>query len=341
MRSDIDRERGAQIGDARLPPLTALRCFEAAARLESFSRAADTLHLTHGAVSRAVRLIEDDLGTALFERRSRRVFLTEAGRRLAAAVRDGFDRIGRVAQEIRQQDAAGPVTLSCEPTLLMRWLIPRLPSFHAAHPDIALHLVAAGGPVHLGNGIDLAIRRSDFPLSPGMHGDILFDERIGPVCRADMIDRFFDRTGTTSTLRADATVLHTRTRPDAWATWAMAAGVHPPAGADHRFEHFYLSLQAASAGIGVAIGAWQMVRDDIANGTLAAPLGFADDGSRYVLLSTVERSQRVAAACGAMLEWVTAGTVREQCVRQEPAFDRPFTGISVAKPRSRPSAGRA
>lgn len=159
MGSDSIRQPDSQNDDPRLPPITALRCFEAAARLESFSRAADMLHLTHGAVSRAVRLIEDDLGSALFERRSRRVFLTDSGRRLAMAVREGFGQIGKAAQEIREQNATGAITLSCEPTLLMRWLIPRLPAFHAAHPDIALHLVAAGGPVRLGSGIDLAIRR--------------------------------------------------------------------------------------------------------------------------------------------------------------------------------------
>ncbi|WP_246802632.1 LysR family transcriptional regulator [Ensifer sp. ENS02] len=90
MSSDHFGELHSQMSATRLPPLAALRCFEAAARLESFSRAADALHLTHGAISRAVRLIEDELGVALFERRSRRVFLTEAGRKLAAAVREGF-----------------------------------------------------------------------------------------------------------------------------------------------------------------------------------------------------------------------------------------------------------
>lgn len=333
MRSDIDRQQGSQIGDARLPPITALRCFEAAARLESFSRAADALHLTHGAVSRAVRLIEDDLGAALFERRSRRVFLTEPGRRLAQAVRDGFGMIGRVAQEIRDQDAAGPITLSCEPTLLMRWLIPRLPSFHVAHPDIAIHLVAAGGPVRLGSGIDVAIRRSDFPLPPDLRAEVLFDECVGPVCRADMVDRFFDRASGTVTVRDDAPLLHTRTRSDAWATWALASGVRPFTGAGQIFEHFYLSLQAATAGLGVAIGSWQMVRDDIAHGALAAPLGFVDDRSRYVLLSAAERSQRVAASCDAILAWVAAGTVNEQ--GQAPIASSPQDGLDAPNSTTR------
>lgn len=255
------------------------------------------------------------------------MFLNESGRRLAQAVCDGFDMIGRVAQEIRDQGAAGPITLSCEPTLLMRWLIPRLPSFHAAHPDIALHLVAAGGPVRLGSGIDAAIRRSDFPLSPDVRAEVLFDERVGPVCRADMVDRLFDRAGGTVTLRDDAPLLHTRTRSDAWAPWALASSARALTGAGQIFEHFYLSLQAATAGLGVAIGSWQMVRDDIANGTLAAPLGFVDDGTRYVLLSAAERSQRVAASCDAILAWVTAETVNEQ--GQAPTASFPQDGLNA------------
>jgi DNA-binding transcriptional LysR family regulator len=301
MDADVIGEPGSQTG--RLPPLAALRCFEAAARLESFSRAADALCLTHGAVSRAVRLIEDDLGVALFDRRNRRVFLTDHGRRLADAVREGFGRIGRAAQDIRDHGKAGPVTLSCEPTLLMRWLIPRLPAFHAACPGIAVHLVAAGGPVRLGDGIDLAIRRSDFVLSPDILAEQLFEERVGPICRGDLIDRFFDRTGGMARLRPGAPLLHAQSRPHAWAKWCDDTGTERPAGPSRSFEHFYLSLQAATAGIGVAIGPWQMVRDEIAAGLLAAPAGFVGDGSRYLLLSPGERSPRVAVACYALLSW--------------------------------------
>lgn len=303
MRSDTDRQPGSQIGDSRLPPITALRCFEAAARLESFSRAADMLNLTHGAVSRAVRLIEDDLGAALFERRSRRVYLTDQGRRLAQSVRDGFGMIGRAAQDIRDAATSGTITLSCEPTLLMRWMIPRLPAFHAAYPEIEIHLVAAGGPVRLGYGIDIAIRRSDFALPTDVCADTLFEERTGPVCRADMVDRFFIASDDAVTLRADAPLLHTRTRPGAWTTWAEASGASPAAGPVRVFEHFYLSLQAASAGIGVAIGSWKMVRDEIKSGMLAAPAGFTADGSHYVLLSSSNRSPRIAAACDTILNW--------------------------------------
>ena len=125
MISDINGESESPLNDERLPSLLALRCFEAAARLENFSRAAAELYLTHGAVSRAVRLLEDELGVALFERRSRRVFLTDAGRTLARAVCEGMDLMRQAVSELRARASQKRQwVLSCEPTLLMRWLIP-------------------------------------------------------------------------------------------------------------------------------------------------------------------------------------------------------------------------
>jgi DNA-binding transcriptional LysR family regulator len=285
MASDNDGELESQTVPVRMPSLMALRCFEAAARLENFSRAADELHLTHGAISRAVRAVEEDLGVALFERRSRRVFLTDAGRHLYRAAHDGFALIQQATRELRAPAHAAPLVLSCEPTLLMRWLIPRWPAFQTAHPDIPLHLVAGGGPFSFGAGIDLAIRRNDFEWPTSVHATTLFTERIGPVCRPDKVDVFFDTAKGEPRLATGAPRLHTRTRTQAWRDWGQLSG-HPLKRAREQvFEHFYFSLQAAVAGLGVAIGPWHLVCDDLASGVLAAPLGFVEDGSRYCLLA--------------------------------------------------------
>jgi LysR family glycine cleavage system transcriptional activator len=159
MIPDPSREPRSQTASDRLPSLTGLRCFEVAGRTESFSKAADELHLTHGAVSRAIRQLEDELGVPLFERRNRAVFLTDAGRRLAATVTDAFTAIRRATRAIRAARDRS-VTIACEPSLLMRWLIPRLPDFERTHPDIKLRLIAAraGG---LDDDADLSIRRND------------------------------------------------------------------------------------------------------------------------------------------------------------------------------------
>ena len=175
--------------------------------------------------------------------------------------------------------------LSCEPTLLMRWLIPRWPDFQARHPEINVHLVAGGGPFSFASDIDLAIRRDDFPWADSYHAEPLFAEKIGPVCRPEKVAQWFCAEDASPQLRADAPRLHTRTRPGAWHEWAAAAGLAWPDAAGQTFEHFYFSLQAAVAGLGVAIGPWHLVRDDLESGVLAAPGGFVEDGSRYCLLS--------------------------------------------------------
>ena len=310
MRSDIDGESGSQnlltaqklqSSTWRMSSLGGLRCFEVAARTENFSRAADELHLTHGAISRAVRAIEDDLGIALFERRNRRVFLTDAGRKLAMAVNQGFGLIHDTVRELRAPTRAAPLVLSCEPTLLMRWLIPRWPDFQARHPDMPVHLVAGGGPFRFGDGIDLAIRRKDFAWPASIHAIPLFAERVGPVCSPAKAQQFF-RAGRKPVIRAGALRLRTSTRPGAWDAWAAQTGHTLDQAPEQVFEHFYFSLQAALAGLGIAIGPWHMVCDDIESGVLVAPLGFVEDGSSYYLLSPRETS--VHSPQGQLLSWL-------------------------------------
>lgn len=282
--------------------LGGLRCFEAAARLESFTQAANSLSLTHGAVSRAVRALEDELGVALFERRHRRVYLTAAGRVLLQASQQAFGILEHTAQTLRQQAQDAPLVLSCEPTLLMRWLIPRLPAFQLAHPDINLQLVAGGGPFSFKDGISAAIRRNDFDWGDKLHSVTLFDERVGPVCKSDMVSRFIAVNDGQPSLSHDAVLLHSATRPDAWRQWAQQQGVALKGQPEQRFDHFYFSLQAAVAGVGVAIGPWQQVRDDVASGLLSAPFGFMPDGSGYCLLTPQEI--RPGSALARLADWL-------------------------------------
>lgn len=291
------------ISEARLPSLLGLRCFESAARLENFARAADELHLTPSAISRAVRLLEEDLGVELFERRSRKVFLNDAGRRLAKAVSDGLGLMSHAVREIRSDARrARQLVLSCEPTLLMRWLIPRWSDFQTHHKGLDIHLVAGGGPFSFNQGIDLAIRRDDFPCPPGYHTETLFPEKVGPVCRPEKAGQWFGKNG--KTLLASAPLLQTASRPTAWQEWAYAKGLPTPDKEMQTFEHFYFSIQAAVAGLGVAIGPWHLVRDDIQSGVLAAPLGFVEDGSRYCLLSPT--APRPGSVEMELLEWLQA-----------------------------------
>jgi transcriptional regulator, LysR family len=258
----------------KLPALTAFRYFDIAAETESFVRAAERLHVTHGAVSRQVRLLEESLGIDLFERRNRAIFLTPAGRALHDTTQAIFEQLEGTVQRLQQQERDNVLVLSCEPTIAMRWLIPRLPRFHAAHPDLQLHLVAAGGPVDFArSGVDLALRRDDFHWPPALHSMKICDEWIGPVSRTNSDNLDGQR------------LLHSSTRPNAWPTWLRLSERQATHSERGDFEHFYLSLQAASAGLGLAIASALMVRDELDSGQLHAPFGFLRDGSAYYLLS--------------------------------------------------------
>lgn len=256
--------------------------FEAVARRQSVSKAADELHLTHGAVSRQIQQLERALGTALFERGAREMAPSPAATSLAAAVADALTLLSSAARQARHNAQPGPLVLSCEPTLLIRWLIPRLPALAEAAPGLDLHFSAAGGPVDLGReGIDLAVRRNDFPLPPGAQALWLFDEMTGPVAKPGLAQRV-----TTIADMAGLPRLHTRTRPTAWDEWARRRKATLPPAPARTFEHFYLSLQAAASGLGIAIGPRALVHDDLTASRLAAPFGFEADGTAYFLLTT-------------------------------------------------------
>ncbi|WP_407049735.1 LysR substrate-binding domain-containing protein [Methyloraptor flagellatus] len=264
---------------ARLPSLSALRAFEAAARHLNFGRAGEELFVTHSAISRQIRALEDDLEVALFERRNRGVFLTEAGRRLLATMSQVFQQIEDCCRELRAGVSA-PLVISCEPTFTQRWLIPRLAQFNTRYPDTEIHVLAAGGPVNFDRShIDVALRRSDFSWPAEVFVETIIDEYVGPVCAPHLLAH-----GSDNILSLPR--IHSATRPDAWARYLSDNLISDPQPPGHQvFEHFYLSIEAAIAGLGAAIGPEPLVADAVARGQLAAPRGFSRNGYRYVLLS--------------------------------------------------------
>jgi LysR family transcriptional regulator, glycine cleavage system transcriptional activator len=265
-----------------LPPLNALRCFEKAAKLESFAKAADELHLTHSAVSRQIKNLEDCLGVTLFDRRNRRVYLTEPGRRLHAATTAAFRTLKDACEEIIVKPSS-PLVLSCEPTLTQRWLIPRLTRFSESNPDVLIHIVAAGGPVQFERDrIDLAVRRDDFQWDCDTQSFPIVEETVGPVLSPSLC-----REGDAEHILS-LPQLHTATRLEAWDRWCADSGYVWRARQNHTFEHFYLSIQAAEAGLGVAIGPYPLVADGIRSGRLVAPFGFTANKHSYVLLTKID-----------------------------------------------------
>ncbi|WP_422377290.1 LysR family transcriptional regulator [Roseibium sp.] len=261
-----------------LPYLDDLRAFDATARTGSVRSAAEELSLTHAAVSRRVSRLSEAVGAPLLERDGRGIRLTGAGEALSDACRRSFDDLTRTIATIReaQQEGPGAVLLSCERSVAMRWLIPRLAAFEAAHPDIAIHLSVGGGAMdpRRDAGI-LALRRLDFPLDPAWTVRPLFPERVGPVMTAAMHARF---------TAGDYTALISKTRPDSWDTW-LAAHPDAPRPKDRReLDHHFLNAEAASSGLGVGLLPEVVALDDIGRERLVAPFGFSADGSRYGLI---------------------------------------------------------
>jgi LysR family glycine cleavage system transcriptional activator len=257
----------------RLPPLNAIRAFEAAARHASFKDAADELGVTHGAVSRQIRLLEDWLGPpALFRRMNRRVVLTHAGTALLAEAAPALDRLAGAVRQHNGRHADGPSTtlrVNALATFSLRWLLPRLASFRQAHPDIEVLLTTSNDPLDaLAEPFDVVIRGG-----PDTFHDFtsrkLFGEHRLPVCSPALLRRL------PLTRIADLerhTLLHVTTMPRLWQDWLTTAGSPGlmPA-ATLTLDHFYLAVQAAIDGLGVAMGPSALVADDLTTNRLVAP----------------------------------------------------------------------
>lgn len=261
----------------KLPPLKPLISFRAAANHQNFTKAARELHLTHGAVSRAVKQLEEFFGFELFTRRNRGLFLTEKGAALSKGVEESLTSLERTCESLRMPESKRRLSVSCEPSLAMRWLMPKLEDFRKKAPHIDIHLSTGGGPIDLtAEGVHLAIRRSDFTWPPHYHCTPLGKERIGPVCSPDYWEKH---------KKSPKQLLHTRTRPKAWNDWNAMSDTELDIGAEKQFDHFYFSLQAAATGFGLAIGPEPMVHEEIRQGLLVAPYGFRKTPIDYVILS--------------------------------------------------------
>ena len=289
------------MNDERLPSLNALRAFECTARLGSMSRAGEALSVSHGAVSRQVSALEAELGEKLFLREKRGLRLTPAGAALAASLTTAFGNIREGLARLERLGKSGPLQVSCTGTLMLRWLIPRLPRFRKCHPDIEVRLEAEYKPVDFRRDkLDLAIRLvTDRPAS-GNAADFLFAQAFGPVCAPKLLRR---RKMRRAEDLARYRLLESETRPPDWAGWLKAQGLDPEAFViAETYEHFYFMLQAADAGLGVALGTAPSVSGDLRSGRLVAPLGLIPSGYSYALLRPAAGPLRPEAA--AFRDWL-------------------------------------
>ena len=261
-------------------PLNALRAFEATMRQGQMSLAADELGVTYGAVSRQVRGLERKLGARLFEGPKSKLVPTQDALDLYPALSEAFDTIQTSVTRIAHRERR-PLIVSCLSTFAMRWLIPHLFDFQAAHPNIDVQMRASDEDVDFSRApYDVAIRVGAGPWPNATAIEIL-DETVGPVISPRLWNA---STGAKGDVLTKFPILHTKTRPHAWADWCKDRKLPAPE-SGQAFEHFYFLIEAVRAGLGTAVIPKILVHKEIKAGLLIAPFGFRPSGQSYVVLT--------------------------------------------------------
>lgn len=291
----------------RLPPLNTLPAFEAAARHESFLRAAEELHLTPSAISHQIRTLEAHLGVRLFHRRPRAVALNQAGHALAAAVGEALEVIGRSAERVAAAPGGHILTVTAAPVFAMGWLIPRLVDFHRRYPHYEVRLDTSLELLDLhASDVDVGIRYTASPGYPGLHVELLFQEQPAVICSPEMAGGIRGP----GDLRG-ATLIHTRTQVGKWRAVLAALGVEDvDLDRGPHFANDMLALEAAASGLGVAIVNRNVAERWLAEGRIAIPFDLDYTGPQgYYLVypqTTAAQSKIVA-----FREWLQALIERE------------------------------
>jgi LysR family transcriptional regulator, glycine cleavage system transcriptional activator len=299
----------------RLPPLAALRAFEAAARHLSFTRAAQELHVTQTAISHQIRGLEDLLGVKLFRRLARGLVLTEEAQRYLPAVRDAFGRLEVATAELLAGRTGGALTASVLPSFAAKWLVPRLGRFRAVNPDIDLRISTSQHLVDFAReDVDVGIRmgRGHYP---GLRVDRLFGESLMPVCAPTLPE------GEHPLRRPDDLRHHVLLHEDDYTGWQLWLELAEVAGVDARrgpiFTDAAMVVQAAAEGQGVALGRTALAAWDIAAGRLVRPfdIGMPHDLAYYLVCpeASAERP-RIAA-------------VRAWLLAEASAYERELAGL--------------
>lgn len=254
----------------RLPPLNALRAFETAARCGNFTRAAQELFVTQGAVSRHVSSLEAWLKVTLFEREHHGIRLTLAGQTYYASMRLAFDQIEHGTRQLQHSPDEWLLRIKLPPTFAIRWLIPRLARFHALHPRIDVQITTSHKPTDFTrDDVDVSIHSEAAPPEgPGYR--LLFRETLLPVCAPALVKR--DPPLAQPSDLAHHALLSSLNRPQDWPVWLEAADARDiDINRGLKFENAAMAYQAAAEGLGVMVGLLAFVRDDLASGRLVAP----------------------------------------------------------------------
>jgi LysR family glycine cleavage system transcriptional activator len=269
-----------------LPPLNAIRAFETAARLGSFAKAAAELHVTHWAIGKQVRLLEDWMGVPLFWRRSRGIDPTEEGAELAKDVSSAFSNLSAATKKLRHSEGAhrlsGIVRINVPTSFALRWLIPRLAEFRQQFPNITVRISTTSRKFrYIGGAFDFGIRLSPDPTLRSEK--LMIDTRL-PACSPELLRA--QPIAAVNDLRRH-TLLHSATTSSAWSEWLILAGAPQLRPFHHmEFEHVHLQLEAAVNGLGIALASLPLIEKDIESGRLVCPIRAPEWSAQdYVLIS--------------------------------------------------------
>ncbi len=255
----------------RLPPLTALRPFEAAARTSSFARAGDELCLTPAAIAHQIKTLEGFLGFPLFDRLHRGVALNRAGQAYYQTVQRLLDELERSTHELKQSNLQNPLKITALHAFAEKWFMPRWPGFQQLHPHVDVEITANHLPVDVTRGeADIWISHSEAPPE-GFEADLLLEDLITPVCSPNLLQQFQDRDP--SAILAEAQWVCDLFWRDDWDIWLQAAGFQIPERSSDLlgFNLYSMVAQAVANGLGVAMGHPVLLEDELASGQLVAP----------------------------------------------------------------------
>lgn len=301
----------------RLPPLNALRVFEAAARHGSFAKAADELNVTAAAVSQQIRLLEADLGVPLFRRLPRGLVVSEAAKRAMPELEKAFAHLARAVEDMRGGERAGPLVISVIPSFAARWLVPRLGGFIQAYPEIEVTVRSELRSVDFAReDVDLGIRYGK-GVYPGLDTRLLLTEDVSPVCAPSLL------AGAKPLRRLEDlrhhTLLHDRAlsgeEPSlAWRHWLRDAGVQ---GIDAErgpgFTDATMLMEAALRGFGVALGRSGLCADDLAAGRLVRPFRESRPAD-YAYYAVTPEGHAASPRVAAFLAWIEAEAAKSRLV---------------------------
>ena len=287
----------------KIPSLQALACFDAAARHQSYTRAAQELALTQGAVSRQIGALEAFVGVALFQRTRHGVALTARGAEYAVQVASRLQGLEQDTLDVMAGQGGGGVQLAAVPTFATRWLIPRLPALAALHPELTVHIETRTRPfLFADTAFDAALyagTAEQVANWAGTRAVRLLTEDMVPVCSPALVARVGPLPVLTPAVIATLPLLQQSTRPTAWRQWFEAAGVAAPmALSGPRYELFSMTAAAAAQGLGLALVPSLLVEAELARGELVLACDQVLPGDRAYYLVQPERAEERPALSG-------------------------------------------